>query len=129
MKRPDWSSRLFAVIEEHRSRSFAWGSDDCGLFASRCYDAMHGTDIEQQLLAEYADASAQRLVASQSMGELVSKHIGPPTDTRAVRGDIVTVDGGEGEALGVCLGSKVAALGANGLHYLSRSDITAVWRG
>lgn len=128
MKRPDWSSRLFAVIEAHRHRSFAWGSDDCGLFASRCYDAMHGTDIEERLLAEYAEEGAQRLVARRSMAELVTAYIGEPVNARAVRGDIVTVDGGEGEALGVCLGSKVAALGANGLRYLSRADITGVWR-
>jgi hypothetical protein len=128
MKRNDWSSRLFAVIEEHRHRSFAWGSDDCGLFMARCRDATHGTDIEQRVLADYAEESAQRKVASRSLVELISAYIGPPTDARAVRGDIVTVDGGEGPAGGVCLGSKVAALGANGLHYLSRADITAVWR-
>jgi hypothetical protein len=127
VKRNDWSSRLFGVIEDHRRRQFAWGTADCGLFAARCYDAMTGSEFEQQLLTEYAEEGPQRLLLQNGMVELVNQYLGPSQDGRAVRGDVVLVDGGDGQALGICMGSKVVALGANGLHYLSRDDITAVW--
>ena len=73
------------------------------------------------------DESAQRMVSSKSLTDLISAYIGPPTKARAVRGNIVTVDGGEGEAGGVCMGSKVYALGATGMRELDRKHIRSVW--
>lgn len=123
-------SGLFEVIDAHRHRTFVWGRDDCCLFAARCYDALHGTQIEAALLAEYCDEdSAKRFLVSRGgLVEAVSSYIGQPSKERAVRGDVVSVDGGEGEALGICMGSKVICLGPTGLRHLPRSAILKAWK-
>lgn len=121
-------SGLFDVIEAHRNRHFAWGSDYCALFVARCVDAMTGSEIELSLLAKYDEGSAKRFAARGDLVAAVTEYLGPPREGRAIRGDVVTVDGGEGEALGICMGSKVVCLGADGLRYLPRSSILKVWR-
>lgn len=127
MKRPDWSSRLFGVIEEHRNRPFAWSADYCALFVARCVDAMTDSDIELSLLAQYDEGSAKRFAARGDLASAVTEYLGQPVEGRAVRGDVVLVDGGEGAALGICLGSKVVAMGASGLRYLPRAEIKLRW--
>jgi len=120
---------LYEVIEAHKNRTFAWGECDCCLFVARVRDAMHGTNLEQALLAEYdCETGALRYIASQGgLDAAVSHFLGSPTDQRAVRGSVVLIDGGEGEAVGVCVGAKVVAMGPNGLRYLPRSEIKRVW--
>jgi hypothetical protein len=58
----------------------------------------------------------------------VSRYMGGPTNQRATRGDVVLIDGGEGDALGICLGSNVVAMGPKGLRYVPRAEIKLVWK-
>lgn len=128
MKRHDWTSRMFAVIEDHKRREFAWGRNDCCLFVARVVDAMAGSAIEPQLT--YGDeAGAMALIASHGgLKQAASVYLGEPVGGRAVRGDPVLIDGGEGDALGICLGAQVVAMGKGGLRYVPRAEILAVWR-
>jgi hypothetical protein len=131
MKRHDWAARLFDVIDTHRDRAFVWGRHDCGLFASRCYDAMHGTDIEGALISEYGDegGAARFLAGFGGLHDAVVSRLGSPSQGRAVRGDVVLVDGEGGDALGICVGARVACLTTDGLCYVGRKHIKAFWRG
>lgn len=132
MKRPDWAARMHEVIDAHKGQPFVWGERDCCLFGARVHDAIYGTEIEAEVRAEYSDeASAIRYIAKHGgLCEAVSHHLGPPSNARAVRGDLVLFEGGEGDAVGVCIGSKVVAMGPNGLRYVHReaANIKAVWQ-
>lgn len=129
-RRHDWAARLHEVIEAHQSREFAWGENDCCLFASRCVDAMQGNAITYLIRERYHDeATAVRFIAEYGgLAEAVSRYMGDPTNQRATRGDVVLIDGGEGDALGICLGAKVVAMGPTGLRYVPRAEIKTVWK-
>jgi len=129
MKRHDWAARLYDVIEAHAERTFVWGSDDCCLFVARGIDAMRDSEIEAGLRDLYTDErSAMKLIASHGgLAGAVSAVLGEMQQVRAVRGDAVLIDGGDGDALGICLGPQVVAMGPSGLRMVPRSEIRGVW--
>ncbi len=130
MRRCDWAARMHGVIAEHRCRKFVWGADDCCFFVARVIAAMTDSTIEAQLYELYGDeGGAKRFIAQHGgMREAVSSILGPESDQRATRGDAVLVEAESGHALGICLGSKVVAMGPTGLRELPRSAILAVWK-
>lgn len=130
MRQHDWVERLIDVIAAHESRAFEWGKDDCCLFVARAVDAMTGSDLEARLNSEYDDEySALRLIATHGdLAGAVSHFLGQPADTYAGRGDVVLLAGGEGDALGICIGPHIVAMGPDGLRRLPRGEIKAVWR-
>lgn len=130
MKRPDWLERLAGVISDHETRPFAWGRADCCLFVARAIDAMTDSDLEAQLAPLYQDEpGALRLIAdSGSLEAAVSRFLGEPIEAFANRGDAVLIDGGEGDAVGICVGLYVVAMGPEGLHRVPRSEIRKVWQ-
>lgn len=127
--RHDWSSRLFDVIEAHRTRAFEWGKNDCCLFVARCIDAMTDSQLESSLASRYSDevSALQFIRDSGGLQSAVSSYLGEPAQGRATRGDVVLIDGGQGDAVGVSLGSKTIAMGPTGLMVL-RTAVKAVWR-
>lgn len=129
MRRNDWVDQMWAIIEAHSSAQFEWGVNDCCLFTARVIDAMTDTDHELDLQAAYSDeATALAYIASHGgLQDAVSSHLGEPAEGRALRGDAVMVDGGEGYAIGICTGSTVACLQQQGLIHLPRSEILARW--
>lgn len=131
MKRFDWPAQLFRVVDEHRSRAFAWGVDDCCRFVARAIDAMTDGDVEQRIAAEYTDeqSAADLIAAHGGLQGAVTHFLGEPQEVRATRGDAVLFDGGGGDAVGICLGRQVVAMGPTGLRMIPREQIEfmAVW--
>jgi len=132
LRRHDWASRLFDVIEEHRSRPFVWGQNDCCLFVSRAVDRMTDNARTYLILEQYSDeASALRLIASHGgLAGAVTYFMGDPHDGRPERGDVVLFHGGEADAVGICLGARIFAMGPEGLREIPRTPdlIRMVWR-
>ncbi len=130
LKRFDWASRMYDVIAAHQGKEFAWGDNDCCLFVARAVDAMTDSSLELALSQAYWDEpSALAFIAvSGDLETAVSDYLGPSTKDRATRGDVVLVDGGLGDALGICTGKSVVCMGPKGLRELSRDEIKAVWR-
>lgn len=130
MRRNDWASRMFAVIEQHLRRPFEYAQNDCSLFVARVVDAMTDSTFEAQILAEYKDEeSALALIARHgSLSAAVSHYLGPPSNERALRGDVVMFDGGQGDAVGIWDGRQIVAMGESGLRSLRRTEVRQVWR-
>lgn len=130
VKRHNWASAMFGVMTDHQGRSFEWGVNDCCLFVARTIDAMTGGDVEARISVVYRDErSAFALMAKHGgLFETATHFLGEPTEERAVRGDAVGFDGGEGQALGICIGSTIVAMGKAGLMSLPRSAILKVWK-
>lgn len=131
-RRPDWAARMFDTFDAHSGRPFEWGKDDCCLFVARVVDAMTGSQFASDLAALYHDeTSANALIdGAGGLEGAVSAILGASKaadEYRAMRGDVVLIDGGLGDAVGICRGIDVLAMGPRGLQKLDRSEIRKVW--
>jgi hypothetical protein len=128
MRRHDWADRLYATVEAFKGTDFEWGENDCCIFVARCVDAMTGSDLVHQLQNIYWDEDGAQAVIGGDLSAAVSAFLGQPSELRAMRGDVVMVDGGDGFALGICLGQEIAGVGPDGLRLLPRGEILKVWK-
>lgn len=128
-KRFDWADQMYSVIAQHESESFAWGANDCCLFVARVLDAMTDSSHAALLAEKYSDEqSAIAFIREHgSLAAAVSEFLGAPVEKRAVRGDVVLFEGGQGDAVGICLGSKIVGMGQAGIQSLGREAIKTVW--
>lgn len=127
----DWPERLDAYIEARRNLPFAWGKQDCALFAVDWVREATGVDLIPHLRGSWHDeVSALRVLNDvgglRNMGEIL---LGAPISTAfAGRGDLVVVDVTGRDGLGICLGATIAAPGEVGLTIVPRSLARLAWR-
>lgn len=125
----NWPQKLDAKVEEWRSRAFAWGTADCCQFAAEVVEAITGDD-KRSLFPAYADEAAARAIiaANGGLSGLASAALGASKHpSRAMRGDVVLLDRGEGELIGICIGSRIVAPGLQGLEFAPMSCALAAW--
>lgn len=131
-RKTDWQEALSDLVLARLSLPFAWGTNDCAIFAADAVLAMRGDDPLADLRGQWNDtASAARVIAAQ--GGLAAA-----MDARgfvgvgamfAQRGDIVlhkTQDGHHG--LGVCVGDCIMAPAELGLVRKPVSEGIEAWR-
>jgi hypothetical protein len=64
MKRfEDWPERLARFIDAHQGTPFAWGENDCCLFAANAILAMTGIDLAEGLRGYSTHTGALRIIA------------------------------------------------------------------
>ena len=131
MRPPDWPEQLAAVVRRWRKRPFVWGQSDCVHFACDVLTAVSGRNWNGLELGNYntraaARSELQRLGFSD-LTSAVTALLGA-AQTTPQRGDLVAVSTSRGPALGVCLGSCLAALGPKGLVFLPLSRTVSCWR-
>jgi hypothetical protein len=138
----DWPTLLFHFIEARRHTPFAWGRQDCCLFACDGILAQTGFDPAAKVFrGQYRDRlGATRLVRKHGGVEAIAvKFLGSPGYAEvpvlmAQRGDVVLIDqidpeySGMGAALGICLGVEAAFPGASGLVFHPVSKCLRAWR-
>ena len=132
-RRDDWASRLISVIDAADNKPFAWGKQDCALFAADCVQAMTGEDFAAPFRGRYDTAlgsmRALKMMGYASLEEYVIAVLGEPVNANtAGRGDVVMVDTPEGQALGVVAGIEAAVAGVNGLVLMPRDSWLSAWR-
>ena len=90
---------------------------------------MTDSDLETRLSVRYSDErGALRMIADAgSLEAAASAFLGESCEDFASRGDAVLIDGGHGDAVGICIGMYVVAMGPQGLHRLSRDEIRKTW--
>lgn len=131
-----WEKRLLQVVEDYRARPFAWGASDCLMFAGACIEAVTGLDPTTIYRGQYEDAAgAVRLLAALKFDNAVgaiAAHFAQIPRAHAGRGDIVVVTEPSSDdpmgAVGVLLGSMIAAYGAKGLHFLPPREAIRAFR-
>jgi hypothetical protein len=136
----NWEAALRARVEAARARPFAWGANDCALFAADCVEAMTGVDLAAAFRGKYASPSgARRALMRYGEGSLeatVTAILGEPVAaTLARRGDVVLFRSfppdspPEGiEALAVCLGEVAASPGPKVMTYVPMGEWLKAWR-
>lgn len=138
----DWPERLAAFIEERRAMPFAWGSNDCALFAADAVCAITGVDFGEPFRGRYDDEASLRLHGmhganahlaagdvSRAIRDMATAWLdGEIAPALARRGDVVLIDHAGGESLAVCVGEKAAAPGRRGVIMVPRSAWLSAWR-
>ena len=148
---PDWRLRFDALITDRLRAPFAWGSNDCVLFAADNVLAITGVDLADGFRAHTnARGAAKALRRHGGLAALVERALGPSCHaTAATQGDVVMVlmgagmgDGvgdGMGEAsdtgfatrsaLGVCLNPQSAiGPGVDGLLQIPMARALCAWK-
>lgn len=118
----NWPALLDAFIEARRERSFAWGTQDCCMFAADAVREITGLDPAAEFRGRYDSAlGAIRLLWDRGGVEGVvvaaakAHGFAEISPAFARRGDLVLGDFGHDVAAGICLGAHVAFPGPNGL--------------
>lgn len=126
MRRPDWPERLASLIDERRHAPFAWGLQDCALFAADAVLALTGDDPAKNFRGYDDEREALRIVKGaggmRGLVDLPKKHRG-----FAQRGDVVLAEIDGRETFGVCLGTQYAAPGVNGLVFRPMTEVVAAF--
>jgi hypothetical protein len=127
----DWQERLEALIASRIDAPFAWGVNDCCLFAADAVFAMTGHDPAADARGTYSDErSAMRVL--RDMGGLegiASTRAGGEeiSPMRARVGDVV-LGKLDRECLGICGGATWHGPGADGLVSAPMTAALKAWR-
>jgi hypothetical protein len=130
----DWPARLDTAIAAARHQSGIWGRHDCALFAAGVVRAITGEDFAAEYRGRYTTrigaARVLRRVAHGDVDAAATRALGAPlaAPLMAQRGDVVALDRSEGLGLGICLGARIAVVGAAGLEFRPITDAIMAWR-
>jgi hypothetical protein len=133
MRRHDnWPTLLTAFIEERRHSPFAWGSNDCCLFAADWIRRACGVDFAEDLRGRYSSALGATRILSKFGGVLeiattLARLEKIPSPIMR-RGDVVAFEMQGGYALGICCGDVAALVGKSGLVFPKTVAASAAWR-
>ncbi len=130
-RRTDWRQRLRAFAMSRHREPFAWGQNDCALFAADAVAAVTGHDFGASFRGAYASASqALRVLAPfGGLQGLASAALGQPVGGQfAGVGDVCLVHFDGRECLGVCNGVEVLGPGASGMAHAPLSAAALAWR-
>lgn len=133
----DWPARLARFIAERENEPFAWGRNDCCLFACDGILAITGIDPASPIFRGKYDSAlgGHRLLAAHGGVEAIAEkqtnahNFAETPVALAQRGDVVLTDTGlAGPALGLCLGAHAAFPGHTALSIVPMSACRRAWR-
>ncbi len=128
---PDWEQRLSQLVTQRLAMPFAWGENDCALFAADCIETMTGFDPAAQLRGQWASqGEAVRAIARagglrEAVGALGLQSITP---LFAQRGDLVLHRRDGTDALAICVGGQLAGPAETGLLFFGLEQGVLAWR-
>ncbi|MBS0427612.1 MAG: hypothetical protein JSR41_10040 [Proteobacteria bacterium] len=130
MRTRNWQAALSTFIAERRSTPFAWGSNDCCLFAADAVHAMTGVDPAAELRGYSSALDAARLVEARGgLARIAAGALGEPVaPVFASVGDVVLIENEGRELLALCNGTTALAPGELGLVVLGMDAAKAAWR-
>ena len=127
---PDWQLRLEAFIGSRWLMPFAWGTNDCAIFAADAVLAVCGYDPAEGLRGHRTAQDAQ--VIAEEQGGVVAlararlgARIGP---LLAAAGDVGMVHMPVGPTLVVCAGGHFVGPGERGVVYVATDTVRLAWR-
>jgi len=131
MRHRDWQSRLQAFVAGREAEPFAWGTNDCCIFACDAVLAMTGDDPAHGLREHRSEAEAAlTLSAHGGVMQLASDRLGERIRTSLAQvGDVGLIDSPRGPALAVFGGSQWLAPSDSGLARYPFDAARLAWRG
>lgn len=125
----DWQLRFEAFIASRLGAPFAWGSNDCAVFAADCVQAITGQDpAPAGLRAHSTEKQALRALKRHGgVAGIATAVLGQPVPvSQANVGDVVLCKAGRRDMLAICNGSTAFAPSARGLVSVPLGDLC--WR-
>lgn len=137
MRQAEWLGRLTAYLTAVRSKPFHPVDHNCAVFILGVIEAVRGLKAEQLLigvglcLPDTEFGVKRMLVEHGDMRGIAEKFFGcPPRKDilNAARGDIVLMDGTDGDTLGVVDNGAAVILTANGLERHPIMQARGFWK-
>ncbi|AVJ51776.1 hypothetical protein Vid5_gp21 [Pantoea phage vB_PagS_Vid5] len=132
MKKHNWQTDFLKMVGEKATEPFAWGSNDCAMFAADAVLLICGTDFAKEFRGKYkTEVGAKRSIAKQGgMIEVLNGKLEAIHPNFAQRGDVVLFDGELGATLGIYWNGGVFAAGPDGIVLFDEihDKITNAWR-
>lgn len=129
----NWPTLLSLYVDSRRNQPFAWGTNDCCMFAADWVLIATGHDIASAFRGSYSGAiRATRIIAEAGgIDKLLEQHA--PALKRiprvlAGRGDLVLREGQHGPTLGLVLGAIDCFVGEDGLAFPPLDETAICWR-
>lgn len=127
-----WEADLAAYIADVRTRPYAYGEHDCGLFAAGAVLAMTGEDPGAPFRGQYSNeigcAKALKKFGAGDLESTLDSLFEPCSAGFARRGDLIW----NGAAVGVSMGTYALFVGQEGeregLIRVPRSEWARAWR-
>ena len=130
----DWPELLAAFLASRETMPFAWGTNDCGLFACDAVLLMTGVDLADGVRGKYAseEDAAILIYDLEEFAERVAATHGIPAIPvlRAQRGDVCLHISALGPTLGVVAmnGREILIPGPEGLKGIPLKACQKAWR-
>lgn len=122
-----WEQSLFAFTKDRLRTPYAWGENDCILFAADAVEAMTGEDLAADHRGTYnGPESAARIIGRAGASDLASfvgLYLPEIPVALAGRGDIGIAEGPHGDFAAVCQGRTYIGPSANGIIHVKRAQI------
>ena len=124
----DWPERFYAFVEARRFMPFAWGSNDCALFAADCVLALTGVDHAEGLRTYTDEAGAAEVIRRAGGMRAFAARLAHRELALAKRGDIVLAVTAGRETFGVVFGDGTwIGPGPTGLAFRPMSEAVAAF--
>jgi hypothetical protein len=128
----NWVALLYAFIEQRKSMGFAWGQNDCCMFAADAVLAMTGVDYAANFRGKYTTkvgaARALRRYGAGTIQATLTELLGAPVSRLNLRrGDVVLGSLNGQPTAGILLQHPVAPSDDTLAHF-NASDIICGWR-
>jgi hypothetical protein len=130
----DWPLRLEAFVVARQAQPFAWGGQDCALFAADAVQALTGVDVAPPALRchRHARAALRSLRAHGGLQAIAQAALGTPIPpVLAGVGDVLLTrpsSQSHHPMLAVCNGASALAPGPFGLVSLGLAQVSHAWR-
>lgn len=131
----NWPHLLNEFIESRRSAPFAWGVNDCCIFACDAVLEITGIDPANDIRGTYEDASgAARVLVSYGGVEGVAQARALEHGFQEVpvamsqRGDVVIATMRGHATMGICIGAEAAFVAETGLIFWPLKQCSRAWR-
>ena len=130
MRLQNWQELFEDFCKERRTMPFAWGVNDCALFAADCVLAIAGVDHGGKFRGYKTARQAHRLIAmSGGLTKIVTVALGEPLRSAyATVGDVVLVEMNGTDSLGISNGSVCFGPGLLGMVVLNNSAVKQIWK-
>lgn len=132
IRRQDWPERLEAFVRERRNTPFAWGTNDCVVYACDAVLLMCDWDPLEGIRGTYdSEVSAKRIVVDQGgMAQFFDRRFRRHRyNLDAKRGDIALMPGDslEWSPMGLCRGPYWCGPTPDGMMMAPLNAAVVVW--
>lgn len=120
------------TLKTELAKPYVYGQADCFMLGIAMADALAGTDLRAEYQGCYSTLKgAQKALRKRGHTSLVTfftDHLEPCAPAEAQLGDLVVIQAGGGEHVGICLGTRFVTKTEGGQQSFGLADCIAAFR-